>query len=157
MAIRISDNPADWRTDFTASELTARMRELGLPAPLIQIAIGRAPHSLAFRCEKPSPNGIWPLQDDYMPIWTCNGSSAVGYEPSTGHFHNHHIEEIAESAPDVFNSYRHLSAWLIRQLIEAGHIEEYIEEASQFLEFSEIDELKAADSLEAYMESSQAG
>lgn len=151
MAIRISDNPDDWRTDFTAAELTSRMHELKLPQPLIKIATGSAPPSLQYRCEKPFPNGIWPLQEDYIPIWTCNGSSAVGFEPSSGHFHNQHIEEIMDGATDVFASYRHLSAWLVRQLIEAGHPDEDVDEAAKFLEFSELRELKSADSLEGFM------
>ena len=157
MAIRISDNPDDWRTDFSAAELTSRMRELELPEPLIKIATGGAPHSLEYRCEKPFPNGIWPLQDDYVPIWTCNGSSALGFEPSSGHFHNQHIEEIKDGDPDVFTSYRHLSAWVIRQLIEAGHSDDDIEDASAFLQFSDLNELKSADSLEGFMTQGEAG
>ena len=114
--------------------------------------MGDAPHSLEYRCEKPIPNGIWPLQEDYIPIWTRNGSSALGFEPSTGNFHFQHIEEIANCAPDIFTSYRHLSAWVIRQLIETGHSEDRIDEAAAFLGFSELKALKAADSLEAFIQ-----
>ncbi len=151
MAIRISDNPSDWRTDFTIKELASRMRELGLPEPLVKIAMGKAPYALEFRCESPCPSGVWPLQDDYVPVWTCNGTSSVAFEPSTGHFHSQHIEDVPEQNPEVFDSYFHLSAWVIRQLIEAGRTDEDVEEAADFLEFREVSGLKAAASLDSFM------
>jgi hypothetical protein len=157
MAIYISDNPADWRTDFTREELSSRMRELGLPEPLVKIAMGGAPGALMYRCESPCLNGIWPLQEDYVPVWTCNGTSAVGYEPSTGHFHSQDIEDILEVHPDVYESYHHLSAWIVRQLIEAGRSDVDVEAAANFLEFQDVERLKSADTLESFLEQSDDG
>ena len=157
MALHITEDPNDWRTDFTPAELISRMRALELPEVIINIATGSAPPSLEFRCEPIRPNGIWPLQDDFIPVWTCNGSSAVAYEPSTGRYHSLHIEEIMDSEPDTFYSFRHLSAWVVRQLIDAGRSDIDVTEAARFLGFTELDQLKTANSLENFMEQHGAG
>jgi hypothetical protein len=150
MPLKISDEPNDWRTDYSISEVIDRIKNAGLPAPLIEIVQGHVPRSLQYRCEPPEPGGVWPLQEDYIPIWTTNGTSAVGYIPSTKTFHSQHIEDINSNEPEVLRDYRHLSAWLLRNLIDAGRADE-ADGVAAFLQFEELDRLKHVGSLEEFL------
>lgn len=144
MALQISDDPTVWRMEFTREELLARARDYSLPEPLIEILSGNCPGTLQYRCEPVSPNSIWPLQDDFVPIWTCNGTSALAYEPSSGHYHYQHIEELPDGNPEILESYLHLCVWLLCQFIGSGRADGEIRVVAEFLQFGQLDLLVEA-------------
>ena len=110
--IQISEDPNIWKMNYSSEEVVAKLIENKVPQPLVQIAAQTAPRSLSM-FEEVSPNSLWPLQEDFIPIWTSNGTSCLAYEPSTGNYHYQHIEDIIEEEPEIFESYENLCDWLI--------------------------------------------
>lgn len=149
MPLLINENGSSWRTDFSTDELLAAIRQHELPQCLEDTVVGNVPGPLQYWCERVTNNGVWPLQDDFIPVWTTNGTSCLAYEPSINKFTYQHIEDVPEGAHNTFDSFAHVSVWVLLDLIGSKG-EDEIRLAAKFLGFDKVDELLACSSVEEF-------
>ena len=130
MPLHIDDDASTWHRDFAAEDLIVAIRRYGLPTCLERTVVGDVPDPLRYWCESVSPNAVWPLQSDFIPLWTTNGTSCLAYEPSINKFTYQHIEDVPTGATRIFDSFLHVCVWVLLDLI-GGDTDDEIRQAIQ--------------------------
>ncbi|HTN76659.1 MAG TPA: hypothetical protein VL096_15480 [Pirellulaceae bacterium] len=149
MPLQLDEGGSKLRRDFTPDELLATIRKHNLPRCLERTAIGDVPEPLRYWCEPVSPNHVWPLQPDFIPVWTTNGTECLAYEPSLRKYTSQHIEDVAVGQSRKFDSFRDVSIWVLLDLV-GGESDDEIREAAAFLGFDQVEELLGCMSVEEF-------
>lgn len=149
MPLHLDPTGENWHLDFTIAELLAAIRRHDLPKCLERTATGNVPGPLMHWCESVPGTQVWPLQNDFVPVWTTNVTTCLAYEPSITKFTYQHIEQVAEGSSRVFDSFSDVAAWVLLDLI-GGDSDEDIRVAAKFFDFSDVVNLLNCNSIEEY-------
>ena len=149
MPIRLDALP--WRTDFSSNELISSIRRHGLPAFVEKSALGNVPDALRYCCETVVGTKLWPLQDDFVPLWTTNATSCLAFEPSINKYTFQHVEDVQVAPSHTFDSIRDVAIWVLLENMDES-TDEDIKVAANFFEFSSVDTLLTCNSVEDFYE-----